>query len=59
MAAEVALGSLRYTLAALNILLATLDLLCGRWTYPCDQNIFRQRGVGILDLDEGELDAAI
>lgn len=59
MTAEVALSPFWYALTALSILLATLYLLCGTRTNPCNQDILRQRCVGVFDLDEGELDAAI
>lgn len=58
-AAKVALGPLWDAFTALELWLAS----CVSWSldqaYPSNQDVLRQRRVGVLDLDERKLDSAI
>lgn len=59
-AAEVAFCSLWDALTALQSWSVSKSKEHGPChVYPSNQDVLRQRRVGVLDLDEGELDAAI
>jgi hypothetical protein len=58
-AAEVAFCPLRNALAALQSWLVSKQAEVEDHVYPSNQDVLRQRRVGVLDLEEGELDAAI
>jgi hypothetical protein len=59
MAAEVALCPLWNAFAALKSQLVSCVVSRSDEPYPGDQDVLGQRRVGVLDLDEGKLDAAI
>lgn len=59
MGVEIALGALRDALTALRSMVSLALCKSGSNTNPCYQDVLRKARVGVLDPDEGELDAAV